>query len=78
VILRGQEASADVIDVGRQVMEAQAQIGQVDVNRGLRDRLGRNRASGASVRQDAELMLAVNDLQDLARNRFGAQADGAR
>lgn len=54
-------------------MDAQASIARIDVNRGLRDRLGRNRAAGTSGRQAVELTLAVNDLQDLARSRFATQ-----
>lgn len=51
-------------------MDAQGRITQVDVNRGLRDRLDRNRAAGTSIRQAVELAMAVNELQDLARSRF--------
>ncbi len=51
-------------------MDGHARITRVDANRGLRDRLGHDRAAGVSV-QDAELTLAVSDLQDLARHRSG-------
>jgi hypothetical protein len=50
-------------------MDEQVGTSQIDPNRGLRDRLGRTRA-GTSLRKDAELTLAVNDLQDLARSRL--------
>lgn len=61
-------------------MDGQAGISQIDVNRGLRDRLGRNQAAETSVRQAAQLTLAValNDLQDLARSRFTTQPDDSR
>lgn len=51
-------------------MDALATLSQIDVNRGLRDRLDRNRAAGTSASQAAELTMAVNDLQELARSRF--------
>jgi hypothetical protein len=55
-------------------MNEQVGTSQIDLNRGLRDRLGRTRAAGTSLRQDAELTLAVNDLQDLARSRFATHS----
>jgi hypothetical protein len=54
-------------------MNEQVGTSQIDLNRGLRDRLGRTRA-GTSLRKDAELTLAVNDLQDLARSRFATHS----
>ncbi len=54
-------------------MDLPASITQIDVNRGLRDRLGRKRTGGNAIRQAAELTMAVNDLQDLARNRIETQ-----
>ena len=54
-------------------MELQASIAQIDVNRALRDRLGRERTAATTVRQASELTMAVNDLQDLARNRLETQ-----
>ncbi len=53
-------------------MEARTTVPRIDLNRGLRDRLGRVETAGRSVRQ-AELTLAVNDLQDLVRSRFATQ-----
>ena len=54
-------------------MDALATVARIDVNRGLRDRLDRNRASGTSASQAAELTIAVNDMQDLARSRFATR-----
>ena len=53
-------------------MDRQASTMQLDVNRGLRDRLDRNRASEASSEETAQQTLAeaLNDLQDLARTRL--------
>jgi hypothetical protein len=51
---------------------------ETDVDRALRDRLSRKRAVRTSVWEDAELNLAVNDLQDLARSRFATNPDEAR
>lgn len=51
-------------------MESQGIIARVDGNRGLRDRLGRNRADEISIRRAAALEIAVHDLQGLVRSRF--------
>jgi hypothetical protein len=60
-------------------MNAQARIRRVDVNRGLRDRLGRNRAAGESVRPTAEgSTLTVTDLQSLVRSRFATKPANRR
>ncbi len=64
-----------IFDSGRnRTMDGHARITRVDANRGLRDRLGHDRAGGTSV-QDAELTLAVSDLQDLARHRSTTRPD---
>jgi hypothetical protein len=59
-------------------MGEQAGRSQMDVNRGLRDRLGNARAGGTWDRQAAERNSAVNDLQDLARSRMAAASDERR
>jgi hypothetical protein len=51
-------------------MDVQRTIAQIDLNRGLRDRLGDQIESDASVDHAAELTLAVKDLQDLVRSRL--------
>ena len=57
-------------------MDVQGRIAPLDVNKALRDRLGRNRTAATSIRQAAELEMAVNELQDLARSRFADPPGG--
>jgi hypothetical protein len=59
-------------------MNEQAGTSQMDVNRGLRDRLGHARSGGTWARQAAERISAVNDLQDLARSRITSDAQERR
>jgi hypothetical protein len=54
-------------------MDQQTGTPRIDRNRAIRDRLGHKRTARTTVRLDAELNLAVNDLQDLARSRFAPQ-----
>jgi hypothetical protein len=61
---------ARIFDSGGPAMEQQTATSPRDRNRAIRDRLGHKRTARATVRLDAELNVAVNDLQDLARSRL--------
>jgi hypothetical protein len=51
-------------------MDQQTRTAPRDRNRAIRDRLGHKRTARTTVLLDAELNVAVNDLQDLARSRL--------